>query len=628
MKLNKIIKRKKPLGLLACCGVLGLLTVALLCPTIGGGEAQAAEVCPEGSTPETCTATKTAGTTVKTILKPTIGITLADRVDVEVVPMINGSFSASAMDLTVSTNDKTGLKVLLNGVDGSDLVSTNAENTDRIRPVDLGPNKEPIDAGSFGTNTWGAAVVPRITGDEEAKAAQTAAVKYKNVDISPVEMLRTQESSKGNNDYSLVFGTKVNTSIASGIYEREVLVSAVANGREVSTITSMSDMQDMTKEVCDQSMIGETARVTDSRDGNLYWIAKMKDNRCWMTQNLALTFGDGTTSVVGALSTTNKEVRTVNALTSGDSNLAEGVTWSGASTSYKMVNTEYTIPPVVASPSQTDTRSWNYGKWVHATPLLTTNCGDKSNSTNFSACTSVNFVDVSDPNAWSTKKDGKDFTAFMGNWNGVSKQSNTLVAIECTTWSGTTCKGGYYDAHYLIGNYYQFNAATAGTGATVSTTDAPSSICPKGWVMPTAGTDVNSKSGSFYNLLNQYGVASALSGSSVSGDSGLGSADGAGVSGYPQSALGFPKTAEGTGVYGNYNVAGWPLSFVRSGQVYLPGRNGDTFLDAGVNGNYWSSRGVSSTYAYNLLFYASAVAPSGSHERYRGYSLRCLNDVR
>lgn len=42
-----------------------------------------------------------------------------------------------------------------------------------------------------------------------------------------------------------------------------------------------------------------------------------------------------------------------------------------------------------------------------------------------------------------------------------------------------------YDSHYLVGNYYQLNTATAGTGGTIYGGVAPSSICPKGWALPT-----------------------------------------------------------------------------------------------------------------------------------------------
>ena len=50
-------------------------------------------------------------------------------------------------------------------------------------------------------------------------------------------------------------------------------------------------MQDMTTGICNQvGLYGEASQtqLVDIRDNNLYWIAKLADNNCWMTQNLDL----------------------------------------------------------------------------------------------------------------------------------------------------------------------------------------------------------------------------------------------------------------------------------------------------------------------------------------------------
>lgn len=48
-------------------------------------------------------------------------------------------------------------------------------------------------------------------------------------------------------------------------------------------------MQDMNPEICDNAEIVDTElQVIDNRDHKVYWIAKLKDNHCWMTQNLDL----------------------------------------------------------------------------------------------------------------------------------------------------------------------------------------------------------------------------------------------------------------------------------------------------------------------------------------------------
>lgn len=48
-------------------------------------------------------------------------------------------------------------------------------------------------------------------------------------------------------------------------------------------------MQDMTHTICEETEdIGSQLQVIDIRDDKVYWISKLADNNCWMTQNLDL----------------------------------------------------------------------------------------------------------------------------------------------------------------------------------------------------------------------------------------------------------------------------------------------------------------------------------------------------
>lgn len=48
------------------------------------------------------------------------------------------------------------------------------------------------------------------------------------------------------------------------------------------------NMQDFTGEMCTHINTGEQIQLKDSRDGKVYWVGKLTDNNCWMTQNLDL----------------------------------------------------------------------------------------------------------------------------------------------------------------------------------------------------------------------------------------------------------------------------------------------------------------------------------------------------
>lgn len=59
----------------------------------------------------------------------------------------------------------------------------------------------------------------------------------------------------------------------------------------VPALSSIDTMQEMTSELCAAAEIGDEAQLTDSRDGKQYWVGKLTDGKCWMTQNL--DYGSG-----------------------------------------------------------------------------------------------------------------------------------------------------------------------------------------------------------------------------------------------------------------------------------------------------------------------------------------------
>ena len=48
-------------------------------------------------------------------------------------------------------------------------------------------------------------------------------------------------------------------------------------------------MQDMNSTICNNvELLDSELQVIDIRDDKVYWIAKLRDGNCWMTQNLDL----------------------------------------------------------------------------------------------------------------------------------------------------------------------------------------------------------------------------------------------------------------------------------------------------------------------------------------------------
>ena len=231
-------------------------------------------------------------------------------------------------------------------------------------------------------------------------------------------------------------------------------------------MSEISSMQEMTPEFCASVTMdspGNTARLKDERDGKYYWVAKLADGNCWMTQNLELDLG-------GRI------------LTPQDSDVSSN--WdhdADGGSAYTSAQDGSTGGAAV--------QSWNLGKYVWKTPDSAGNCGG------------YGVYDFSNSNCQSYWQN------VSSDWTPMTEYRTDGVTYDANTQT--------YDAHYLAGNYYSYVAATAGTGtsATSDLAKATDSICPKGFELPTSGRSFNRTPGSFYNLLTSaYNISSNTAG--------------------------------------------------------------------------------------------------------------------
>lgn len=183
-------------------------------------------------------------------------------------------------------------------------------------------------------------------------------------------------------------------------------------------------------------------------------------------------------------------------------------------------------------------------------------------------------------------------------------------------------------ANTFIGNYYSWNAATAGSGALTNAAnsgnnaanidasklvDATSSICSKGWKLPTSGRYYNSdisnmsypfeREGSFINLLKAYGYPEGKEGA-----------------GWTTNSTRPVTSITGTG---RTRLDFAPMYFVRSGYI-IPS---DGALRYGSYGGlYWSNTAAPNTSlnTYDLYFFTTNVFPADTSRRYDGLPIRCL----
>ena len=147
----------------------------------------------------------------------------------------------------------------------------------------------------------------------------------------------------------------------------------------------------------------------------------------------------------------------------------------------------------------------------------------------------------------------------------------TIPASSINGFSSSDTSNAYVDSD---GGFYTWYTATAGTGTTaiaVQGQNAPASICPKGWRLPTGGNN-----GEFQALYNNYSSSSALRSN--------------------------------------------PVNLTLSGHMYSSSR-----YFQGSDGTYWSSTVYSGSYAYGLFLNTSNVNHTTYYSgEFDGFSVRCI----
>jgi len=63
-------------------------------------------------------------------------------------------------------------------------------------------------------------------------------------------------------------------------------IAKTGNETEAKELLTIEKMQEMTATICDASQEGDAKQLIDERDGKKYWVTKLPDGQCWMTQNL------------------------------------------------------------------------------------------------------------------------------------------------------------------------------------------------------------------------------------------------------------------------------------------------------------------------------------------------------
>lgn len=330
---------------------------------------------------------------------------------------------------------------------------------------------------------------------------------------NPALLIDTKEPAASTKSVNFRIAAKASTTQPSGSYGNVINFYAVGKPKPMEIIDALQasgaqkteqgyyKMQDLTAEVCSLiDVTHSTATLQDMRDNNKYRVAKLKDGKCWMTENLNIFGGTEITSEL--------------------SDIPEN----------------YVLP------------------------------------------TSIGF------------QSGNRLPSSSAVFD------NTSEARVYNSYRTENC--GIPTANTPCYSYYSWVAATASSNTQSNPeTDAPYSICPKGWKLPsskpTSVSDWKDKS-DYYKLAVAYGMN-------------------------PEAII---DTSAATGAV-FYNLAGPNTvpNFLLSGCYQ---KKSYTTCSSQQNGSYWSSTPQGVHLANIFIFHRYSVVSSTDQSTARGYAIRCI----
>lgn len=405
-----------------------------------------------------------------------------DNTHMEVNVLPNMPFASGYVTATVNTNAAAGYTLTFQDTDSRNGLEREGydEATDKL-PFNIPSVSSDTTYASLAADSWGYYL--GSTTDTEAT--------YKQIPLSATE-IKTTDAPAADDASRVSFGVKISDTRPSGMYEDTLTFTLVASmlqeeglfdaafsaaGKTKDQATGKYKMQDMTSSICDAvttptdldySDTPET-QLVDIRDGKLYWVAKLMDGKCWMTQNLDLDIKAPAANAV-PLTSENTDLNTFGSngydANNGYSQDANSViTWEPErnTTPASDVSSSGTLSSywrnVSSDPYSIDTGDWY---WTETWYTSTTN----------------NYL--------------------IGNTGDRFFQSPT---------------GN--DTHRHVGNYYNWTATIASNDSSSYTTSTYSdiaenpqnSICPAGWRLPTISdsSDTEGSTNEFRRLIVLYG---------------------------------------------------------------------------------------------------------------------------
>ena len=381
---------------------------------------------------------------------------------------INNLSPGTASDsniLTITVLNNTGNGYTLGASVGDDTISSGRFNTRNLVHsnssitssfASIDTNASIASNTGLSDNTWGYAFMDE-TMNNPTWSSYSGLPLYSSFAPATLKTSLSPATSAEGDKIKFKIAAKSSVSQSSGEYNNvinftittqpiPVTLSMAYENAGKQKLNGYFKLQDMTVDICNATEVLDEAsqmQAIDIRDNKVYWITKLQDGHCWMTQNLDLNLSSSV-----ALTSDTTDLNTVSSWTPvrSTTNAVTNASTSGSITGWvDDANTPYSV----------DTGNYY---WKNTPFYDSALCNKTVGGIEYQGC-------------------------------------NYLVKTNNTSWATyfSTTPYASNGTHGHIGNYYNFSAAVASNNTasyTASTfanpaNNPPNSICPKGWRLPT-----------------------------------------------------------------------------------------------------------------------------------------------
>lgn len=392
----------------------------------------------------------------------TLSLTL-DTADIYIESLAPGTVSDSnIITVNVTTNNKLGY-TLTSTVGNATYNNRNLNlsgSNNNFASVNYGANV--ASSANLADNTWGYSYSVNNGTNWVAGSAGATAAGYSGLplytDTTNITTLRTRLGPTGVNgdDTKFKIAARASSAQAAGDYKNVINFNVVAEPEPMTLAAALAAagkgmfngyyvMQDMTPQICaNAEEVDEMSalQMIDIRDNKIYWVTKLRDGHCWMTQNLDLDLNVDTT--------------------------------------YTHANTD------LGWGSDTATMSWKPNRSTIAWNGSAFSGWANNNTAQYSA-------DPGDYYYAGYSGTGAVLPSTTVNYLTATPNANGDIVNNGQVYFSTHPSRVHGGTHEHVGNYYNWSAAVAmndTSGYTSSTygdvsLNPQNSICPAGWRLPT-----------------------------------------------------------------------------------------------------------------------------------------------